>query len=173
MIKIASTTSVLIRYALQDAINIIAEAGYDGIDIWGGRPHVYRHDYSAGELRSIRQMLKDHGLAVPSLMPAFYRYPYSLSNPNPIVRQDSIDYMRQCLDNAVILGAELLLIVPDRSLYGQTRDDSLQRIIDSIDEVSQYAVQYDIKLGIEVVTNDNSDIINTPDHALYIIDVLG
>jgi protein FrlC len=172
--KLGTATSVLYLYAIQDAIPLIKRAGYDGVDIWGGRPHVYRQDLSTEELKSLRQAIADQGLSVSSLMPAFYRYPHSLSNPNPKVRQDSIDYMRICVDNANILGAKIVLVVPDFSLYGQSRQDSLDRMIDSIDTVAQYTAAYpDITLGIEILYTDETDLVNSAADAQAIIDQLG
>lgn len=172
--KLGTATSVLYLYAIQDAIPLIKRAGYDGVDIWGGRPHVYRQDLSTEELKSLRQAIADQGLSVSSLMPAFYRYPHSLSNPNPRVRQDSIDYMRTCVDNADILGAKIVLVVPDFSLYGQSRQDSLNRLIESIDIVAQYTAAYpDITLGIEILYTDETDLVNSAADAQAIIDQLG
>lgn len=171
--KLSTATSVFIHYAIEDTIAIVAEAGYDGIDIWGGRPHVYRQDFSPKQLQELKRSLADHGLAVSSFMPAFYRYPHSLSNPNPIVREDSIDYIRQCIDNAVVLEAGIVLVVPDHSLHGQTRQESQQRMIDCIDRIALHAAQYDIKLGIEVLDDEETDLVRSCDDALYMIRTLG
>jgi protein FrlC len=171
--KIGTATSVLYQYALQDAVPLIARAGFDGVDIWGGRPHVYRQDYSPVELADLRRQIADHGLLVASFMPAFYRYPHSLSSPNPRVRKDSIEYMQICVDHAAALGAKTVLVVPDHSLYGQTREDSLLRMVESIGKVAQYANQYDLMLGIEVLYNDETDLVNSSEDALGIIHSLG
>ncbi len=171
--KISTATSVLYRYELKDAIPLIKRVGFDGVDIWGGRPHVYRRDYSVEELKSLRGLIWDNGLAVSSFMPAFYRYPHSLSSPNPRVRQDSIDYMRECVDNAALLGAQVVLVVPDFSLYGQTRADSLQRMTESIQDVAQYALQYEVRLGIEVLYDDETDLVNSCQDAMGMIRTLG
>lgn len=171
--KLATATSVLFFYSIQDAVRTVAELGYDGIDIWGGRPHVYRQDLSTGELRELRQLIEDCALSVSSFMPAFYRYPHSLSNPNPRVRKDSIEYMCQCVDNAALLGSRIVLVVPDLSLKGQDRADSLNRFIESIDEVAHYSSQYQLKLGIEVLYHDETDLVNNANDALHIINQLG
>jgi protein FrlC len=171
--KLGTATSVLHYYAIQDAINVVAEAGYDGVDIWGGRPHVYRHDWSTQELIALRQQMEAAGLSASSLMPAFYRYPHSLSNPNANVRRDSIDYMRVCVDNAAILGAKVVLVVPDHSLHGQSAAESRKRLTESVGEVADYASQYDLKLGLEVLYFDETDLITSTDEALAIIDELG
>lgn len=171
--KLGTATSVLYLYSIQDAIPIVSKTGYDGVDIWGGRPHVYRQDLSVDELKDVRKLIEDHGLRVSSFMPAFYRYPHSLSNPNPKVREDSIEYMRVCIDNAAILGAKIVLIVPDLSLSGQSREASLQRMIESIDVTAKYASRYDLKLGIEILYFDETDLVNSADDALQIINELG
>jgi protein FrlC len=167
--KLGIATSVLYLYSLRDAIPLIAETGFDGVDIWGGRPHIYRQDYTPAELDELRRIIAGHGLSVSSFMPAFYRYPHSLSNPNPKVRQDSLEYMRQCIDNAATLGARIVLVVPDLSLVGQASCDSRRRLTESIDICARYASQYDLKLGIEVLHFDETDLVNTSDDAIGII----
>jgi protein FrlC len=172
-VKVATATSVLFQHTIQDAVRLVARLGFDGIDIWGGRPHVYRDDLSADELRELRELIADLGLTTVSLMPAFYRYPHSFSNPNPRIRQDSIGYVRQCIDNAAMLGAGIVLIVPDHSLHGHSRDDALAYFTESVDAVARYASQYDLMLGIEVLYYDETDYVNSPGDALSIIDELG
>jgi protein FrlC len=171
--KLGTATSVLYQYAIEDAVPIVARAGYDGIDIWGGRPHVYRRDYTAEQLSALRTLIADHGLAVSSLMPAFYRYPHSLSHPNPIVREDSIAYMRECIDNAAVLGARVVLVVPDLTLRGHSTADAQARMIESLDTVARHAAQYDLQLGIEILYHDETDYVNSADDALHIMQQLG
>lgn len=172
MMKISTVTSVFVNYLLEDAVPQIAAAGCTGIDVWSGRPHMYRQDYSTTQLRDLKRQLDDHHLKVVSVLPAFFRYPHSLSSPNEIVRQDSLTYMRYCLDNAVTLGAEILLIVPGRTLYKQSLEDALARLTDSIDVVSRWAADYPIKVGIEPANASATDLVLTSVDALNIIDQL-
>jgi D-psicose/D-tagatose/L-ribulose 3-epimerase len=46
-------------------------------------------------------------------------------------------------------------------------------MIDSLDVVARYAAQYDLKLGIEVLYYDETDLVNSADDALNLIDRLG
>lgn len=156
---------MFVNYTIQDAIFRVAGAGYDGIDIWGGRPHVYRHDYSQKELSLIRNLLEDNHLTAISFMPAFYRYPYSLTSPNRVVRRDSLEYMKICIDNAVQLGAGLVLVIPTKSLYGQDTGDTWKNLVESTDVLCRYAAQYNLKLGLEVVNHFLTDLVNTAEAA--------
>ncbi len=171
--KISTATSVFVNHTLEDTIRYAAEAGYDGIDIWGGRPHIYRRDFSPEELRRLRDRLSEAGLAVPSLMPAFYRYPHSLVSPCEAVRQDSLHYMYECIDNAVALGAGLVLIVPTRSLFGQSHEDAWKRLVDSVFAIGDYASQYDIRLAVEPANREVTDLVNTAADALRVIEAVG
>lgn len=171
--KLSLASSVFVNYSIHDAIRHISQAGYDGIDVWGGRPHVYRRDYSAAELIGLRKLLEDNGLTPVSFMPAFFRYPYSLSAPSEIVRQDSIDYMRECIHNAAILGARIVLVVPGHTLHGQSVEDARARLTDSIGAICCWAEQYDLLLGIEPANPMVSDVVTTSSDALSIITCLG
>lgn len=164
--KLGIVSGIYLNYPIDETVRRIAAAGYDSIDFWSGRPHIYRQDFSHEELAQLRQLLSDYGLTASSFLPAFYRYPYSLSNPNEIVRQDSIQYMKECMDNAVALGAPILLIVPGRSIFGQGLEDAKQRLLDSIDAVCAYSRQYNIKLGVEALNKHASDLINTAADAM-------
>ena len=167
--RLSSATSVLLNYSIQDAVSILAALGFDGVDIWGGRPHVYRDDYTEAELLDLRKSIQQKNMVIPSFMPAFFRYPHSLSSPNDKVRGESIDYMFRCADNANMLGAEVLLVVPGRSLYGQGVEDAFQRLLDSVNQVCDYCKQYNLKLGVESANQAVTDLVVSYKDALKII----
>jgi protein FrlC len=171
--KLSVASSVFVNYPLRDAIRMAANAGYAGIDIWGGRPHVYRRDFPEAELSKLKKLMQAESLEPASFMPAFFRYPHSLSSPNEVVRQDSLNYMYQCMDNAVVMGAKILLVVPGHSLYGQDQGDARKRMVDSIAAVCEYSQQYGIALGIEPANRAVTDLVNTASDALKIIQELG
>lgn len=171
--KISTATSVFLNYLLPDAVDAIATLGIDGIDFWCGRPHLYRKDYSYSEIQGLRRKLEKHHLAAAACMPAFFRYPYSLSSPNPVVRRDSIAYMKACIYNATLLGSPYVLVVPSSSLHGQTTENARGLYIDSMRTVCAYAHQKKMKLGIEIVYPRLSDYMCSTADALDTIDKLG
>lgn len=171
--KISTATSVFLNYSLPDAVEQVIEAGFDGIDIWCGRPHLYRQDYPVETQAEMKQRLDMAGLTVVSLMPAFFRYPFSLSSPNETVRQDSISYMKACIDTALVMEAGHVLVVPSHSLHGQTGADARMLFIDSLGEVCEYAEQKRLKLGIEIVYPQLSDYMHSSVDAVQVIRELG
>jgi len=41
-INFSQSSAVYINYSLEYAIQDLHNLGYDGIEIWGGRPHMYK-----------------------------------------------------------------------------------------------------------------------------------
>jgi len=171
--KISVVTSVLVNYRLNDAIDEIHKLGVAGVDIWCGRPHIYRKDYSEVMLIEIREKLRKLNISPVSLMPAFAHYPYSLSSPVDVIRQDSIGYMKDCIDNAALIGAPYVLVVPKQSLYGQTLEDSRKCFLDSLGKVCDYGKSKKINLVLEVFYPKLSNHMGFSEDALDAIRQLG
>ena len=170
--KIGISSGLYINYSIDEALCHIADAGYDCVDIWGGRPHVYRHDFSPTQLRRLRQQIGDLGMTVSSFMPAFYRYPHSLTDPRETVRLDSVQYMRECIDNAAELGAPILLVVPLQVVPERDLEVGRKQLTRSIGEVCDYARQVDVRLGLEVLNPRACDFVNSLVAALRLLDEL-
>lgn len=149
--KLSTATSVFVNYLLEDAVDEGIRLGLQGLDLWCGRPHLYRRDYSQDILLRIKAKLEEQSMRLVSLMPAFYRYPHSLSNPLETVRTDSISYMRDCIDNARIMDADHVLVVPSPLLNGQTEADARRLFLHSMESVLTYAQQHSVRLGVEVL----------------------
>ncbi len=171
--QISIASGVYLNFPLREAVQRIASAGYDGIDIWSGRPHAYRQDFTSDELTNLRVFIQEQGLTVSSFMPAFYRYPYDLSSTNDVVRQDSVAYMKECIDHAVTLASPIVLIVPKRRIHGHSIEDAWERLTESIDEVCRYAQQYELMMGIEPANVYVTDMVNSAEDALRLVEALG
>jgi protein FrlC len=105
-------------------------------------------------------------------MPAFFRYPYSLTSPNDRVRDDSIGYVGECIRTARQLGARQVLIVPTASLYGQTTDDARDRFHDSLNQLCELASQSEMLLAIEILHPRLTDFMYSSAQALATLETL-
>jgi fructoselysine 3-epimerase len=171
--KFSIATSVFVNYPLPDTLDLIIQAGFTGIDLWCGRPHLYRRDYSDEQIRALRRKLVDADVAPVSLMPAFFRYPYSLSSPSDVIRQDSIQYVKETILNAAQMGARHVLIVPTRRLHGQTTEDARARFYDSLRQLCPLAQEANMLLGIEILYPSLSDYMCSSADALSAFQEVG
>jgi protein FrlC len=168
-VKLSVTSFVYCNYSLDEAIRRIAAAGYDGVDIWGGRPHAYRKDLSGEEIASLRQLLDELGLAIPSFIPAQFRYPTCLCSGNETIRRDSVSYIQESIETAAALGAELVSVCPGHSLYGQTSQDAWGRLCESLKVLGDFAAERGMRLAIETADRYETDLVQTTDDALRLL----
>jgi len=171
--NISTATSILVNYSFKEAVDAVVETGFDGVDIWCGRPHMYRQDYSDGFIEDLGNSIRSRGLRIVSVMPAFFRYPFSLVSPVQSISNDSINYMKDCIANAKRIGAQSVLVVPISILHGQTLDEARRLFMQNIAKVCEYAEQMDIRLDFEVLNPLMTGFLYETKQAVQIIRELG
>ncbi|MGQ9478239.1 MAG: sugar phosphate isomerase/epimerase family protein [Candidatus Bipolaricaulia bacterium] len=170
-------------YGEEELVSILAKLrrfGYDGIELMG-EPGRYR-------ARQVRRLCAAHDLKVLSIA-GIYPWPTEerdLSNPEPRVRRQAIDYLRQCCDLAAELGAPLVIVVP--SAVGKAVpvgnpqseeewEEAVKRewnyAVDSLRKAARYAEATGVWLAIEPINRYETFLINTTDAALRFISEVG
>lgn len=171
--KTALSAFIYLNYPLDEAIRHIAAAGYDGVDIWGGRPHAYRRDLTPADTARLSALLASLGLGVASFIPAQFRYPTCLCSNNEVVRRDSVDYINDSLETASQLGAPVVSVCPGHTLFGQTVADGWQRLVDSLSTICVRAMQYGIRIAIEPADRYETDLLATTSDAMRLVRQIG
>jgi protein FrlC len=167
--KTSLSSFLYFNYPLEEAIQRTAKAGYDGIDIWGGRPHAYRRDLSRDETAGLRRLLADSNLEVASFIPAQFRYPTCLCSKNDTIRLDSVEYIKDSIQTASELGAPLVSVCPGHSLYGQGADDAWGRLGESLDAICEFAAENEVLIALEPADRYETDLMPTTTDALRMI----
>lgn len=160
------------NYTLQEAIHRLHRFGYQGVEIWGGRPHAYRHDLD-DQLDDIKRLLDSYGMSVPNFIPAQFRYPSILCSLNETVRRDSVDYIKDAIENARRLESPYVSLCPGMTLHGEDLDQGWAQLRRSIEELLAYASGSDIVLLIEPAHRFESTLILTVDDGLRMIEEIG
>ena len=171
--KLSISSFIYFNYPLDETIRRVAAIGFDGIDIWGGRPHAYRRDLSEKEIRFLRNLLSDVDLAIASFIPAQFRYPTCLCSPNETIRRDSVTYICESIETAAALGAPIVSVCPGHSLFGQSREDAWGRLCESLDKICDHAAKYDLRIALEPADKYETDLVNTTGEAMKLIKELG
>jgi protein FrlC len=171
--KLSLSSFIYLNYPLTEAIRRTAAAGFEGVDIWGGRPHAYRKDLSHPEIAELRQILSDAGIAPASFIPAQFRYPTSLCSPNETIRRDSVAYIQNGIETAAALGAPLVSVCPGHTLYGQSIEDGMGRLRESLCTITEFAADHDMRIAIEPADKYETDLLPTCAAALEFSKQLG
>lgn len=169
--KFAQSSAVYFNYTLQYAIKDLNKLGYDGIEIWGGRPHMFRHDLD-GQLSEIKALLKETNLKVCNFIPAQFKYPSNLYSPNEYVRNDSVEYIKSAIINSFIIGAPSVHLCGGLIPFDLNVKTGWKQLIKSYKELDEFVTDFKLKLLIEPAHKYESNLILTVADALRMIDEL-
>lgn len=170
--KLSQSSFVYFNYPLQEAIRRLHKYGYQGIEVWGGRPHAYRHDLD-DEMDEIIALLDRFEMTVPNFIPAQFRYPSILCSLSETVRRDSVRYVQDAIDNALKLGSPCVSLCPGMTLHGEDLDVGWTKLRQSFVELLDYTEGTDLILLIEPAHKAESTLILTVEHGLRMIEEIG
>jgi protein FrlC len=171
-LKVSISTFPYFYYSLEDAIERIADFGYDGIEIWGGTPHAFAYDMTDEKIKKIKNLVENAGLNISGFIPAQFRYPTNIAIDDDIVRNRSIDYLKKSIDTAVGMGAPLASICPGHSRFGQCYESAWDNMIDSISKLLDYSGNA-IKIMLEPGNRYETDLVVTAEDGKKAIKDLG
>ncbi|RPJ56414.1 MAG: sugar phosphate isomerase/epimerase [Acidobacteria bacterium] len=168
--KLSLSSFLYLNYPLEEAFKRIAAAGYEGVDIWGGRPHAYRNDLSPHEIRRLRDISERLGVEFASFIPAQFRYPTCLCSPSETIRQDSVAYIKDSLRTAAAFGAPIVSVCPGHTIFGQTSEDGWRRLCQSLDEICSAADSVRLKVALEPADRYETDLVNNCEQAIQLLE---
>lgn len=170
--KLSVQTSVYFRYPLKEAIQCVADMGFQGVEIWGNRPHFFVYDMKKEEIRELRRFTEDLGMEISCFTPSRSnpRSPVNISSSDEKIRRESVGYLKECIRCAVDLGTKIVCVVPGYYLYGGSKKEGLDQTVQSINELADCAEDNDINIAIENLTKYESNIVVTLNDVLDILD---
>lgn len=171
--KLSLSTFVYFRYTLPEAIRRTAKLGYEGVELWGGRPHAYCDDMDEKHVKEVKAALDETGIVISNFIPAQFRYPTNLAAPDETIRSGSIDYLKKSIDAAAALEAPYVSLCPGFSLYGQGVPAAWDAMIDSFSQLLDHSKGMDLKLILEPANRYESDLVVTIDDGLRAVKELG
>src|SRR5918993_6136855 len=190
--RLCSVTSLMKFYPLPEALAVIAEAGYQGVELWGGLPHAYTDDfYEGGKLDQptvdrCRKLLDASGLEPVSFLPeqCFYPVNFLVDDAPPFdsakLRERSLAYFERAIDLTAALGiARMLVTTPfwgwarhgERFQYGTGK--ALPRVVESFGRLTRRAEQRGVTLVLEPLTFLETTAVETLDDLAAVLDGVG
>lgn len=161
----ASTTQ------LEEAIRRIAKAGYKGLDIYTGTPHLFPGDYPTEERRAVKNLIESLDLELTgfSLCGGRLGLQYNFSNPKESVRKRTTQYYKDNLELAAEIGCPLINVLTGHVLYGTSLEQGWNWTIECLQDLVGMAEEKDIILGLHPQIIGESPLMVTIDDSLKII----
>jgi len=181
MVELAFSTNAYTRHSLPDAIERIADHGYDGVELLADEPHAYFPEFDGDDEEAVREALAEAGIAVSNVNANTATGYYSDAPPEPFFepslitndderREFRIEYTKRALDFAEATGSPAACVATGLSLPGCLPEAAYANLLDSLDEVLDHAEAVGVDLGIEF---EPELLIECTDEVLELIDDVG
>lgn len=165
--KFSFLTYQFCRYPLEYSFKMANKYGFQGVEIWGARPHAYAYDINEDSIKEIREWQKKYNVTVSMFTPEILAYPYSLVSPLEKERYETVEYLKKSLDVAAGIGTDKMQVTIPHPGYGRDRKGIWLDLINNFKELTEYAE----KLGVDIILeplspSEGGNIINTVDDVL-------
>lgn len=158
--KSSFSTNAFVLHDVKHAIERIAAAGFQGVELLADEPHLYPHSMSVQAVDEVRSCLEHNSIRAANINAntavGYYGMGFweplfepSLANPVKEKRNWRIDYTKRCIDLARSLGAEGISITSGRMVPGTHPERSLELFRDSLSRLLEYATKNSVRIGIE------------------------
>lgn len=166
MLKLAFSTLGCPNWEHKDAARAARRYGYAGVELralGGGLDLLSRPEFQPGEVARTHDWLAGQGLEVCCVDTSC-----TFDSPDGAERRRQVEIAGRHCELAAALGAPLIRVFPDKVPEGATRDETRDRISDSLRELARLAPR-GVRVGLETHGDFASgpataDIIRRDDH---------
>jgi protein FrlC len=170
--KIAALTVLFCRHPLEKIFQIVSSQGYDGIELWGARPHAYPFDMDDERIADVLRMKEQYHLEIPMYTPELLAYPYNIASQDSIERQETIDYLKRAIEVAKAIDAPCMEVSCGHAGYGTERRKNLENVRNVFREIVDHAEKVGVDIIIEPLTIMDSNTIYLLDDLVELIEYL-
>ncbi|WP_312981887.1 fructoselysine 3-epimerase [Atlantibacter sp.] len=147
------------RLPLEHAFRDAHELGYDGLELWGGRPHAYAPDLNAGAIKHVKELARVYQMPIIGYTPETNGYPYNMMLGDEGMRRESLDMIKLGMDMAKEMDAGFTLISAAHAGYLTPPDAIWQRLADNLRELCDHAENIGMDLLLEPLTPYESNVV--------------
>ncbi len=153
MLRFGYHTNGFAYHSLDDALDVIAECGYDGVAIAVGRHHLNPERTAPAEKARLRDKLRElHLHAVIETGTSYALDSWNRHDPSlisPLGRERRIEHTMLAIDTAAGIGADTVTVLSGRLSAGTPADEAFEWLVDGCKLLCEYAEMHGIQLALE------------------------
>lgn len=153
--KFGFSANAFREYGPIETIEIVADMGYDGIELLFDQPHLYPPEASEDDIDRVRETLRDNDIEISNcnafMLTAIegFHHP-SYIEADPEYRKQRIDYTKAALRTAAALDHNYISIEPGGPVPEEkSRKWALDTFVESLEEVLPVAEECGVDLHVE------------------------
>lgn len=154
MFKYSATQWIFGNEPMEVSLQRLKKYGYDGVELAGEPKQI--------DAESVNRLLEQYELECTSIC-GIYTPERDLSSSDEAIRQIAVQYVKDCVDLAVKVGAATLIVVPSpvgKSKPDTTIEQEWSNVVQSLREAGAYAQSHHINLAIEALNRFETYLVN-------------
>ncbi|MEA3548488.1 MAG: sugar phosphate isomerase/epimerase family protein [Thermodesulfobacteriota bacterium] len=152
--KFAFSSNAFRGYSLVDTIHILADLGYEGIEIMADTPHAFPPELTDRDFMVISEALQKNKMEVANIN-AFMLWAIgdtwhpSWIEKDPEQRRKRVEHTRSCIDLAARLGASSISTEPGGPLGGMDEELAVEFFREGLLSIQEHAREKGVRILIE------------------------
>ena len=160
------------RFELKECFRWAHEYGFDGLEIFGCRTHLYPWDLNDEMAKQIRGYSESYNIEIPMYTPNAINQSLCICSGLEAERNDGVAYYQKAIDAAHAIGAPAVLVVADHPGYFITYKQAWGYLLESMRKICDYAQKKQIKVVIEPLTPMESPIVTCAEHCVELMEAV-
>ena len=161
------------RYPLEYCFRMAKEYGFEGVEVWGARPHAYAYDMDEKHIEDINLWEDKYGVRVSMFTPEILAYPYNIVSADEKERTETIEYLKRSLKVAAAIRTDKMQITIKHPGYGRDRRTVWNLMEEGLKELCEAAEKEKVDIILESLSPSEGNVITCADDIKEIQDRIG
>src|ERR1041384_6942915 len=157
-------------WGLERGLDLIKNAGYDGVELWLGEMPWFQMTTTDGDVRELRRKVENAGLRVSNVSTGMH-WSSPLSARDPAVRAKAGRIVERQIETAEILGTDAILVVAGLVTEEVPYTEVYQRCVDALKALAPAAQRAGVKIGCENCNSEQRFLLSPREFAEFLNDV--
>ena len=157
-------------WALGQGLDLIKKATYDGVDLWMGKTPWFHMSTTDAELLRLRRSVESAGLVVTNVSTVL-NWDFPISSPDKKIRDYGIRVVERQIEAAVLLGCDVVLVVPGTVNRDTNYNDVYKRSVEALQALAPAAEKAKVTIGCEPNTCYERFLLSPREFAQFLDDV--
>ena len=161
------------RYTLDYFLESSQRLGYRSIELWASGPHLHLEDYDNARLAQLGRAIKDHQLKVACFTPEQCVYAISVSHPDKLYRDRTVEFFNRHIEAAVQLDCRRMVVTTGFAYLDVDPEDAFGWCVEGLSRICRKAEQEGVTLALEPFTKFTTHICNEASQLIRLMNAVG
>lgn len=161
--KFSFLTYMTCRFPLEYSFRLAKEYGFEGVEVWGARPHAYAYDMGKEEIEAVLSWKKQYGVEISMFTPEILAYPYSLTSRMEKERKETVEYLIRSVETAAKMGTDKMQITAKHPGYGIPKEQVWEYLTEGVSRLCKRAETVGVDIILEPLSPSEGNVITNVD----------